>query len=85
MSVRPPTRILVAEDDPDIGSLLEHYLRKAGFLATLVASGRDVIPQIKREAPDLLVLDLMLPGSTAWSCAARSGPTPPPPPSRSSW
>jgi DNA-binding response OmpR family regulator len=53
---------LVAEDDPDIGSLLEHYLRKAGFLPTLVSSGRDVIPQIKREAPDLLVLDLMLPG-----------------------
>src|SRR5687767_4783419 len=53
MSVGPPTRILVAEDDPDIGSLLEHYLRKAGFLPTLVSSGRDVMPQIKREAPDL--------------------------------
>ena len=62
MSAQPPTRILVAEDDPDIGGLLEHYLRKAGFLPTLVTSGRDVIPQIKREAPDLLVLDLMLPG-----------------------
>jgi two-component system alkaline phosphatase synthesis response regulator PhoP len=62
MSVRPPTRILVAEDDPDIGNLLDHYLKKAGFLATVVTSGRDVIPHIKREAPDLLVLDLMLPG-----------------------
>lgn len=62
MSARPPTRILVAEDDPDIGSLLEHYLRKAGFMATIVTSGRDVMPQIKREAPDLVVLDLMLPG-----------------------
>lgn len=62
MSARPPTRILVAEDDPDIGGLLEHYLRKAGFVATLVTSGRDVMPQIKREAPDLVVLDLMLPG-----------------------
>ena len=62
MAVRPPTRILVAEDDPDIGSLLEHYLRKAGFLPTLIASGRDVLPQIKREPPDLVVLDLMLPG-----------------------
>ncbi len=62
MSARPPTRILVAEDDPDIGSLLEHYLRKAGFLATIVTSGREVMPQIKREAPDLVVLDLMLPG-----------------------
>ena len=62
MTQRPPTRILVAEDDPDIGNLLEHYLRKAGFLPTVVASGRDVMPQIKREAPDLVVLDLMLPG-----------------------
>ena len=62
MAVRPPTRILVAEDDPDIGNLLEHYLNKAGFLPTLVASGRDVMPQIKRDTPDLIVLDLMLPG-----------------------
>ena len=62
MSVRPPTRILVAEDDPDIGQLLEHYLRKAGFLATIVTSGRDVMPQLKHEPPDLVVLDLMLPG-----------------------
>ena len=62
MSARPPTRILVAEDDPDIGSLLEHYLRRAGFMATIVTSGREVMPQIKREAPDLVVLDLMLPG-----------------------
>ncbi len=62
MSARPPTRILVAEDDPDIGNLLEHYLRKAGFTATVVTSGRDVMPQIKREPPDLVVLDLMLPG-----------------------
>ena len=62
MPARPPTRILVAEDDPDIGHLLEHYLRKAGFLPTLVASGRDVMPRIKHETPDLVVLDLMLPG-----------------------
>src|SRR5215510_2936247 len=62
MAVRPPTRILVAEDDPDIGSLLEHYLKKAGFLPTLVASGREVLPIVKRETPDLVVLDLMLPG-----------------------
>jgi two-component system alkaline phosphatase synthesis response regulator PhoP len=62
MSVRPPTRILVAEDDPDIGNLLDHYLKKAGFIATVVTSGREVMPQIKRQAPDLVVLDIMLPG-----------------------
>ena len=62
MSVRPPTRILIAEDDPDIGNLLDHYLKRAGYLPTVVASGRDVMPLVRRDAPDLLVLDLMLPG-----------------------
>ncbi len=62
MPVRPPTRILVAEDDPDIGNLLDHYLKKAGFIATVVTSGREVMPHIKRDAPDLVVLDIMLPG-----------------------
>src|SRR6187431_2799082 len=62
MAVRPPTRVLVAEDDTDIGSLLEHYLKKAGFLPTVVTSGREVMPLVKRDTPDLVVLDLMLPG-----------------------
>jgi DNA-binding response OmpR family regulator len=56
------TRILVAEDDPDIASLLAHYLRKAGFEADIVASGREVVPRIRKLPPDLLLLDLMLPG-----------------------
>jgi DNA-binding response OmpR family regulator len=57
-----PSRVLIAEDDPDIGGLLVHYLQKAGFHASLVASGREVVPQVKRDPPDLVILDLMLPG-----------------------
>ena len=55
-------RILVAEDDPDIAHLLAHYLQRAGFEADLVASGRDVLPRLKKAPPDVLLLDLMLPG-----------------------
>jgi two-component system alkaline phosphatase synthesis response regulator PhoP len=55
-------RILVAEDDPDIADLLAHYLQRAGFEADLVASGRDVLTRIKKAPPDVLLLDLMLPG-----------------------
>jgi two-component system, OmpR family, alkaline phosphatase synthesis response regulator PhoP len=55
-------RILVAEDDPDIASLLAHYLQRAGFEADMVASGRDVLPRIKKAPPDVLLLDIMLPG-----------------------
>jgi DNA-binding response OmpR family regulator len=42
--------------------LLAHYLQRAGFEADLVASGRDVLPRIKKAPPDLLLLDIMLPG-----------------------
>jgi DNA-binding response OmpR family regulator len=55
-------RILVAEDDPDIAHLLAHYLQRAGFEADLVATGRDVLPRLKKAPPDVLLLDLMLPG-----------------------
>jgi DNA-binding response OmpR family regulator len=56
------SRILVAEDDPDIANLLAHYLQRAGFEADLVSSGRDVLPRLRKAPPDLLLLDLMLPG-----------------------
>ena len=55
-------RILVAEDDPDIASLLGHYLQRAGFEADLVPSGSDVLPRLRKAPPDLLLLDIMLPG-----------------------
>jgi len=55
-------RILVVEDDPDIASLLAHYLQRAGFEADMVSSGVDVLPRMKKAPPDLLLLDLMLPG-----------------------
>jgi two-component system, OmpR family, alkaline phosphatase synthesis response regulator PhoP len=55
-------RILVAEDDPDIASLLAHYLHKAGFEADVVAAGKDVLPRVRKVQPDLLLLDLMMPG-----------------------
>jgi len=54
--------ILIAEDDRDIAELVRHYLVRAGHSAEVVASGDDVLPRIAKHRPDLLVLDLMLPG-----------------------
>jgi DNA-binding response OmpR family regulator len=56
------SKILVVEDDPDISELIRHYLEKAGHAVHLLASGAAVIPWVRAELPDLLVLDLMLPG-----------------------
>jgi len=56
------SHILIAEDDRDIAELVRHYLVRAGHTADIVASGDDVLPRIGKRQPDLLVLDLMLPG-----------------------
>ena len=56
-----PTRILVVEDDQDIAQLVARYLEKAGFAADVVSSGRDALTAIGAPAPDLLILDRMLP------------------------
>jgi two-component system alkaline phosphatase synthesis response regulator PhoP len=55
------TRILIVEDDPDIAQLVARYLEKAGFSTELAVSGRDALQAVSAAAPDLVVLDLMLP------------------------
>jgi DNA-binding response OmpR family regulator len=55
-------RVLVVEDDPDIADLIRHYLEKSGYDVQTLASGAAVFPKVKADRPDLVVLDLMLPG-----------------------
>jgi len=62
MSTEPVSRALVVEDDPDIGPLVARYLQKAGFTPTVLTSGRDVLARARRELPDVIILDIMLPG-----------------------
>ncbi len=56
--------ILVAEDDPDIGDLIVRYLQKAGWTTRLATSGTDALAAAGREAIDVAILDVMLPGMT---------------------
>jgi DNA-binding response OmpR family regulator len=57
-----PAHILVAEDDRKQAELIRHYLVREGHEATVVHDGRDALDHAHRRAPDLLLLDLMLPG-----------------------
>lgn len=54
--------ILVVDDEEDILELVEYNLRKAGFEVTTVNSGAQVVATARARVPDLVVLDLMLPG-----------------------
>ena len=54
--------ILVVEDEEDILELLRYNLTKEGFRVTGVTSGEDALRSAKALLPDLILLDLMLPG-----------------------
>ena len=54
-------KIVLIEDDPDLFGLLKYNLEKEGFAFTGTQSGRDAIELCRRERPDLVILDVMLP------------------------
>lgn len=55
-------RILIVEDEPQIADILADYMSDAGFHTTIVSNGNDVVPLVKKQAVDLILLDIMLPG-----------------------
>jgi DNA-binding response OmpR family regulator len=52
----------VVDDDPTVSDVVRRYLEHAGFEVTLAADGRSALDRVAARRPDLVVLDLMLPG-----------------------
>jgi len=55
-------KILIIEDEPQIVRTLRLYLEQAGFATAAIYDGREAIPAFRQEKPDLILLDLNLPG-----------------------
>lgn len=55
------TRILVVDDDPHIRDVLRFALVREGYLVTEAADGRAALAAVERDAPDLIVLDILMP------------------------
>src|SRR5512135_3856382 len=55
-------KILIVEDEKDIVKMLEYNLQKEGFKTLTARDGEDALKATVRERPDLVLLDLMLPG-----------------------
>jgi two-component system, OmpR family, phosphate regulon response regulator PhoB len=55
-------RILVVDDEPDITALVAYHLAKAGYRVSTATTGPDALRAAREEHPDLVVLDLNLPG-----------------------
>ena len=54
-------RILVVDDEPDLLELVRVNLKQAGFEVETAENGRQALERLQRAAPDLVILDLMLP------------------------
>lgn len=57
-----PALILIVEDEAKLAALLDDYLSASGYRTQQIGNGLDVAEAVKRDAPDLILLDLMLPG-----------------------
>lgn len=60
-SEHPPHRILVVDDEEDLQELLRYNLSKDGYRVSCVGTGEDALKFVRKQPPDLIVLDLMLP------------------------
>ena len=59
---RPGASILVVEDDPDIARLIAHHLQKAGYRVRVAHTAEDALTGLGEGLPDLITLDIDLPG-----------------------
>ena len=61
-----PQRILVVDDDRAIVKVIRGYLEQSGFLVFEAYNGESALHHMRRERPDLIILDLMLPQRDGW-------------------
>lgn len=74
-----PARILVVDDDPTVAEVVAGYLDRAGFHVERAGDGADALARAAARRPDLVVLDLMLPGMDGLEVCRRlrgQGPVP---------
>jgi two-component system phosphate regulon response regulator PhoB len=65
-----PVQILVVEDERDIAALLSYHLTKEGYRVRTAAGGPEALAAVESERPDLIILDLMLPGLSGYEVLA---------------
>jgi DNA-binding response OmpR family regulator len=68
-TAEPKTRILLAEDDPNLGNLLQEYLDAKGYETVLAINGKEGFDQFRKASFDLCLLDVMMPVKDGYTLA----------------
>lgn len=63
-------KAVIIEDDAKCAELLEEYLKDMGYTASIVPTGEEGLDMVEKLKPDLVVLDILLPGMTGWEMLA---------------
>src|ERR1700738_2083192 len=66
--------ILLVEDDLRLSELVSRYLENNGFRVDIIAHGDHVLPHVQRDPPDLIILDLGLPGQDGFAICKQLRP-----------
>ena len=61
-----PTKILIADDEEHLGYVVKFKLEKEGFDVIWKKNGRQALEAVREERPDLVILDVMMPGLTGF-------------------
>src|SRR5436190_3565185 len=70
-SIAPRARVLVVDDDATVAEILSHYLVREGFEVVTAADGGTALERARAWQPDLVLLDLMLPGTSGLEVCRR--------------
>ena len=60
------SKILVVDDEPQILLLVKTMLKKQGYEVIIANSGKECLKILKKEKPDLILMDIMMPGEDGW-------------------
>jgi CheY-like chemotaxis protein len=60
------TKIMLVDDEPDVIYLIKKILEREGYEVVEVYNGKDCLERVEGENPDLIVLDVMMPGIDGW-------------------
>ena len=66
----PRRRVLIVEDEPTVQTILAGLLEDEGYACRVCADGREALAAVAEAMPDLVVLDLLLPGLDGWGFLA---------------